>query len=178
MTTDGRSDHGRRFAVFVILFAFWIVFSGHFDALHLGLGLTCSAIVAALSYDLMLPDHLSASIFVKGGRFLAYIPWLLYQVVLANLHVVYLVLRPGKLRPQIVRFKTGLTSDLAQVTLGNSITLTPGTITMDIDDGEFWVHAVSDKAALSVIDGDMERRVGRVFLEVEDKARPIGEPDR
>ena len=178
MSPGGRSDHVRRFAVFVILFVFWIVFSGHFDALHLGLGLACSAIVAALSYDLMLPDPLSASTVVKAGRFLTYIPWLLYQVLLANVHVVYLVLRPSKIRPQIVRFKTGLTSELAQVTLGNSITLTPGTITMDIDDGEFYIHAVSDRAAMSVIEGDMERRVGHVFLEAANTARAIGKPER
>ena len=165
MTPEGRSDHVRRFGVFVLLFTFWIVFSGHFDALHLGLGLACSAIVATLSYDLILPDPLSASALTKAGRFLAYVPWLLLEVLLANLHVVYLVLRPGKIRPQIVRGKTSLKSDLAKVTLGNSITLTPGTITMDIDDDEFVGHAVSDKAAASLIEGAMERRVARVFLE-------------
>jgi multicomponent Na+:H+ antiporter subunit E len=172
MTPNGRSDHVRRFGVFVLLFAFWIVFSGHFDTLHLGLGLACSAIVATLSYDLILPDPLSASALTKTGRFLAYVPWLLFEVLLANLHVTYLVLRPGKIRPQIVRFKTGLKSDLAKVTLGNSITLTPGTITMDIDDDEFFVHAVSDNAAASLIEGAMERRVARVFLESENQAPP------
>ena len=178
MTPDGRSKHVRRFGVFVILFAFWIVFSGHFDTLHLGLGLACSALVASLSYDLMLPDALSARALTKAGRFLSYVPWLLYQVVLANLDVVYLVLRPGKIRPQIVRFKTGLKSDLAKVALGNSITLTPGTITMDISDDEFVVHAVSDKAAASLIEGAMERRVARVFLESEYQDPPLLDPER
>jgi len=172
MTPEGRSDHVRRFGVFVLLFTFWIVFSGHFDTLHLGLGLACSAIVATLSYDLILPDPMSASALTKAGRFLAYVPWLLCEVLLANFHVVYLVLRPGKIRPQIVRFKTSLKGDLAKVTLGNSITLTPGTITMDIDDDEFFVHAVSDKAAASLIEGAMERRVARVFLESENQALP------
>ncbi len=91
---------------------------------------------------------------------------------------MYLVLRPGELRPQTVRFKTGLQSDLAKVILGNSITLTPGTITMDIEGDEFYVHAVSDKAALSIIHGDMERRVGHALVEPEHRARPIGVPDR
>lgn len=178
MTSERRSNHVRRFVVFVILFAFWIVFSGHFDILHLSLGLACSAIVATLSYDLMLPDSLSASALTKGGRFLSYVPWLLYQVVLANLHVAYLVLRPGKISPQIVRFKTGLKSDLAKVALGNSITLTPGTITMDISDDEFLVHAISDKAAASLIEGAMERRVSSVFLESENQASPLPDPER
>jgi multicomponent Na+:H+ antiporter subunit E len=178
MTPHGRSNNVRRLVVFVLLFTFWIVFSGHFDALHLGLGLTCSAIVAMLSYDLILPGPLSEGTLTTARRFLTYIPWLMYEVLVANLHVVYLVLRPQKIRPQIVRFRTGLKSDLARATLGNSITLTPGTITMDISDDEFFVHAVSDKAAASVVEGAMERRVARVFLEPENQAQPLPDSER
>ena len=156
--------------VFLILFAVWLVFSGHFDVLHLTLGLACSTLVAVFSSELLLPQTPSFRTAVTTGRVLRYLPWLLYQIVLANLHVVYLVWRPGQLRPQIVRFKTGLTSDLAKVVLGNSITLTPGTITMDIDDDEFTVHAVSDAAARSLRSEEMERRVGHVFLEPDDPA--------
>ena len=166
--TDGRSANLRRVAVFVILFAFWLVFSGHFDPLHLTLGVVCSALVAALSYDLLLPSLPSSTWPLLTSRFLLYLPWLLYEIVLANLHVVYLVLRPGLIRPRVVRFTTRLKSELAQVTLGNSITLTPGTITMDIQDGEFHIHAVSEKAAASLMTGDMERRVAHAFLELGD----------
>ena len=176
--SDGRSRSLRRFAVFVMLFAFWLVFSGHFDALHISLGLICSAAVATLSYDLLLPEPLPRSAALIAWRFLLYTPWLMWEVVVANFHVLSLVLQPNLVRPQIVRFKTGLQSDLAKVTLANSITLTPGTITMDMDGDEFYVHAVSDKAALSLIEGDMEQRVGHVFLEPEHAARPIGEPER
>ena len=168
----------RRFAVLVTLFAFWLVFSGHFDALHVSLGLICSAAVATLSYDLLLPEPLPGSAALIAWRFLLYTPWLIWQVVVANFHVLYLVLQPNLLRPQIVRFKTGLQSDLAKVTLANSITLTPGTITMDMDDDEFYVHAVSDKAALSLIEGHMEQRIGHVFLEPEHATRPIRDPER
>ena len=138
--------------VFLILFAVWLVFSGHFDALHLALGLACSALVAVLSSELLLPQTPSFRTAVTTWRVLRYLPWLLYQIVLANLHVVYLVWRPGQLRPQIVQFRTGLTSDLA------------------IDDDEFTVHAVSDQAARSLRSGEMERRVGHVFLEPDDPA--------
>ena len=160
----------QRLVVFLILFAVWLVFSGHFDALHLALGLACSALVAVFSSELLLPQTPSFRTAVTTWRVLRYLPWLLYQIVLANLHVVYLVWRPGQLRPQIVQFRTGLTRDLARVVLGNSITLTPGTITMDIDDDEFTVHAVSDQAARSLRSGEMERRVGHVFLEPDDPA--------
>jgi len=155
----------QRLVVFLILFAVWLVFSGHFDALHLALGVACSAIVAVFSSDLLLPRTLSSRTAVTTWRVLRHLPWLLYQIVLANLHVVYLVWRPGQLRPQIVQFKTGLKSDLAKVVLGNAITLTPGTITMDIVDDEFTVHVVSDQAATSLRSGEMARRVGHLFLE-------------
>lgn len=154
-----------RLVVFLCLYSFWLIFSGHYDALHLSLGLICSAVVAAVSHDLLIFNIDSPNKLVKLWRFVQYVPWLLYQVVLANLHVVSLVLDPRKIRPQIVRFKTALTSDIALVTLGNSITLTPGTITMDIVDGEFVVHAVSDKVARDLLTGEMEQRIAHVFLD-------------
>jgi len=174
------SDAGPRsfkqFAVFVMLFAFWLVFSGHFDVFHVSLGLICSVTVATLSYDLVLSDTLSSRTAMIAWRFVQYTPWLLYEVVVANFHVLALVLQPGRIRPQVVRFKTALTSDLAKVTLANSITLTPGTITMDVDGDEFYVHAVSDEAAQSVKLDDMERRVAYVFFEPRDAGRPVGKP--
>lgn len=160
-------DNPRRFVVFIILFVFWLIFSGHYDAFHLSLGLICSALVATFSYDLLLPDVTSPNKLLKTWRFLCYTPWLLYQIVLANLHVVYLVIFPKKIRPRIVQFKTTLTSDLSQVSLGNSITLTPGTITMDIEEGEFYVHAISDKVANDLLTREMERRIAHVFCEPE-----------
>ena len=160
-----RSANLRYLAVFLILFTFWLVFSGHYDPLHISLGLVCAAVVTRFSYDLLLKDVPSPGSLIKGWRFLLYVPWLLCQVVMANFHVVYLVIRPSQIRPRIVRFKTSLTSDLAKVVLGNSITLTPGTLTMNIDEGEFYVHAVSDKVATDLLAGDMERRVARVFGE-------------
>ena len=77
------------------------------------------------------------------------------------------MLRPRLIRPQVVRFRPALDQELSKLLLGNSITLTPGTITMDIDDDEFHIHALSNQAATALRTGDMERRVGRVFLETE-----------
>ena len=166
----------RKLVTFLILFALWLLFSGHFDTHHLALGLLCAALVAAFSSDLLFPDTLTARTAVTTWRVVCYLPWLLYQIVLANLHVVYLVCRPGQLRPQIVRFRTGLTGDLAKVVLGNSITLTPGTITMDIEGDEFTVHAVSDQAAMDLRSGEMERRVAHAFLERDGPAPATDAP--
>ena len=166
----------RKLLTFLILFALWLLFSGHVDTQHLALGLLCAALVAVCSSDLLFPETLSARTAVTIWRVVRYLPWLLSQIVIANLHVVYLVCRPGRLRPQIVRFKTRLTGDMAKVVLGNSITLTPGTITMDIDGDEFTVHAVSDQAAMSLRSGKMQQRVAHAFLEPDGPAPATGEP--
>lgn len=159
---------------FVILFGVWLVLSGHFDAAHIGYGILCSALVATLSTDLLIPAPLSSRTLVVMGRLLLYVPWLLYEIVVANLHMVYLVCYPGRIRPQIVHFQTDLRSDLARTILGNSITLTPGTVTLDVDDDKFTVHAVSDQAARSLATGEMEHRVGYAVMETTHKVRPSG----
>ena len=153
----------KRFAVFLLLFAFWLILSGHYDLFHLSFGVVCAGLVTGLSSDLLSLGGRETGLSI--WRFVAYLPWLLYQVVLANFHVVHLILWPTRIRPQIVRFRTGLRSELARTTLGNSITLTPGTVTMDVTGDEFVVHAVSDKAAQDLLGGEMERRVAKVFRE-------------
>ena len=163
------SNNLRRLAVFVILFAFWLLLSGHYDLFHLSLGLICSLLVAFVSHDLLIEEISGSKRITKTRRFVFYVPWLIYQIVLANLHVAYLVVNPRAIDPRIVRFKTKLKSQFSMVTLGNSITLTPGTITMDIIDGEFHVHALSQKVAEDLLGGEMERRVAHVFLEDEDE---------
>ena len=162
------SNNLRRLAVFVILFAFWLLLSGHYDLFHLSLGLICSLLVAFVSHDLLIENISGLKRIRKTWRFVSYVPWLIYQIVIANLHVAYLILNPRAIDPRIVRFKTRLKSQFSMVTLGNSITLTPGTITMDIVDGEFYVHALSKKVANDLLSGEMERRVAHVFLEDED----------
>ena len=146
-----------------MLFAAWLVLSGHFDPLHLAYGVVCSALVAQHSARLFFTEAPSLRLLSAAWGAVRFLPWLLVEIVLANLHVVYLVCRPGRLRPQIVRFRTRLRGDVARVFLGNAITLTPGTITLDIDDDEFVVHAVSDVSAASLRSGEMERRIGRAL---------------
>ena len=149
--------------VFVLLLAFWLVLSGHYDLFHIASGVFCAGLVTALSSDLLSLGGRETGLSIS--RFVAYLPWLLYQVVVANLHVVYLILTPSEIHPQIVRFRTRLTSELARTTLGNSITLTPGTVTLDIEGDEFVVHALSDKVARDLLSGAMEQRVARIFSE-------------
>jgi len=154
---------------FFILLGFWTVLSGHFDLFHLSLGVFSCALVSRISGNLFFSQgKVKQAHFLQGIRFFRYLPWLLYQIVLANLHVALLVLHPKmmeKIDPHIVRFRTRLKSDLPLTTFANSITLTPGTITLLIHEGYFYVHAIDQKVAEDLLTGEMEQRVAQIYQE-------------
>ena len=99
---------------------------------------------------------------------ICYLPWLFYQIILANIEVAWVVLHPRmleKIDPHLVRFRTSLKRPISKVTFAQSITLTPGTITVNIDDDEFTVYALT-RSASEALPGEMEARIGRA-LEAE-----------
>jgi len=153
---------------FSVMFLFWILLSCIFDAFHLLLGVVCSAIVALASHDLLVRGR-RPKILLKSFKLLLYIPWEFWQIVLANLDVAYRVLHPKMpIDPRVIEFETTLRSDFALVTLANSITLTPGTITILVEPerGKFWVHAIAKQPADSLlVDQTMQRKVADVFME-------------
>jgi multicomponent Na+:H+ antiporter subunit E len=157
-------------ATFIILLGLWLVLSGHYDSFHITLGIICCALVAFLSHDLLFPVFQWGRSFAVFTRFMAYLPWLFYQIILANLHVAKMVLHPKMpINPRIVEFDSKLESNLAFTTLGNSITLTPGTITVDIREGKYFVHALTTKVADDLLSGDMENRVAAIYSEGKGK---------
>jgi len=153
----------------VIMFGLWVLLSGKFDAFHLSLGLISCAIVSYLSSDLLFSDPRPQGLLSQWARFIRYVPWLMLEIIKANLHVTYLVFHPRMMElidPRIVKFRSKLKSDLALVTFANSITLTPGTITVYVSiDGDFKVHAI-DKASGDPLPGAMEANIARAFGEV------------
>jgi multicomponent Na+:H+ antiporter subunit E len=99
-------------------------------------------------------------------RLPGYMLWLLWQVVLSNIHILKMALTPGEIKeldPSLVRIKTKLKTDFGKYALANSITLTPGTITIDIDGDEMLIHSISKHTADGVKDDTMERKVAQVF---------------
>ena len=172
---DGRFSpvKARRFnagfiLTFLVMFAMWLVFSGRFDAFHLILGVISCGIVAVLSGDLLFPIHPDRGLPFVWLRFAGYIPWLLYQIFLANLHVMYLVFHPRMrelIDPKIIEFDSKLTSDVARTTFANSITLTPGTITVHVSAaGKFSVHCIDTESG-KPLPGKMEAKIAKVFGE-------------
>jgi len=156
------------FTTFSFLFTLWLVFSGRFDAFHVTLGVISCVLVSAISGDLLFPSQTPADVARLGFRFLKYCPWLLYQIFLANLHVLYLVFHPRMrelIDPHIIEFDSRLSSNAARTLLANAITLTPGTITVSVSVlGRFSVHCI-DAASGEPLPGEMERRVAEVFDE-------------
>lgn len=152
----------------IILFTFWGLLSGQFDAFHLTLGAICSTVVGYLFHDLLFTNVRVGDMRIMAWRFIAYVPWLIHQIIMANIHVASLVLNPRMpIDPQILTFRTKLETDVSSVTLANSITLTPGTITIDIREGVFYVHALSQKVADDLNAGEMEDRVAHIFMEAD-----------
>jgi len=157
-----------RLITFLILFSLWILLSGKFDLFHLSLGIISCIIVTVISGDLLFPEPATKGLLRSWLRFLRYVPWLLYQIILANLHILYVVLHPRMMDlidPQIIKFQSKLTKELSLVTFANSITLTPGTITVYVSmDGDFHVHSIDRKSA-EPLPGEMESRIARAFGE-------------
>ena len=153
---------------FIILYIFWIILSGRFDYFHLSLGIISCAIVAYASHDLLFKETKAKNVHTQFIRFVKYLPWLIYQIILAGIYVTYLALHPRMsmlIDPHIIRFKTKLKKDPSLFTFGNSITLTPGTITVLIEEGYFYVHSINKKVAEGLLTGDMEDKVAHVFME-------------
>ncbi len=147
---------------FLICFATWIILSGRFDIFHLMLGGIASIIVARLSSTILISPRNIAHLPRQWFRFICYIPWLLYQVFLANMHVMSLAFNPRLIEviePRIIRFKSRLKKPMSLFIFANSITLTPGTITVFVSiTGEFTVHVIDEHSGLS-LPGEMEEKV-------------------
>ena len=119
-----------------------------FDPFYLVSGVVCSALVALLTHSLLFRTSPGRGAPRKAIIFVVYCFYLFFQIAVANLDVVYRALHPQMpIHPGIVKIKTNLKSDSAITALANSITLTPGTLTVDVtDDGYLYVHWINVKS--------------------------------
>lgn len=142
--------------------------SGFLDAIHLSMGVATVVGVMYINYKLKshrffdddMNDLKELRFFYAGW----YIIWLLGQVVLAGFHVVSVIVRPRMpIHTVLVTFRADLPSAHAKMILGNSITLTPGTLTMDIEGDKFTVHALDDASHEGITNDVMPRMVLKLF---------------
>lgn len=144
-----------------LLFAFWLLLSGIFEPFLIGAGLACAIAVAALARRMDVIDHEGQPLHL-GLPALAYWPWLAKEIVKSGWDVSRRVLDPRlPISPTVVRIKPSQRTVVGLATHANSITLTPGTVTMDVARGEFLVHALTAEGAEGVAGAEMDARVSR-----------------
>lgn len=146
------------------LFVFWVLLSASFEWIHLALGLICSFGVAWLNsgHSPFVPQ------FRLWFRILLYLPWLFYKIVQSSLQLTKLVLHPAlPITPQLISVETKLRHHAAVVLLGNSITLTPGTITAEVDRNKLIVHAMDTTLADDIISKQIESKIAEIFKDEE-----------
>lgn len=145
-----------------ILFITWLLWSGHYTPLLIGLGAaSCVAVLVLVRWMGILDEESVASMTIL--RSFLYIPWLFKQIFHANLKIAGRILHPRKpISPTLVRLPTSQRTELGVVIYTHSITLTPGTVTLRLDEGTALVHALIREDGQSLLDGDMDRRVARL----------------
>lgn len=144
------------------LFVFWVLMSGYFTAFLLSAGFGSALVVAWFARRMYALDHEGHPAHLSLGA-VTYWPWLLKEIWNAGFGVARIILDPKlPISPTLVRFKPSQESTVGLVTHANSITLTPGTITVQAGRDEFLVHALTRAGAEGCVDSEMDRRVRRL----------------
>ena len=171
-----------KLAMFVVLFGFWMVLSGRTETKFIVYGLITALVTTWVTYPLLLVPNKDGSkrYFVFGvsiPKFIMYFFWLMWQLVLANIDVLLATTAQElDIDPKVVRFYFRADNPMASVVLANSITLTPGTVTINVtDDGLYEIHALTRGAAAGVLDGSMQKKVADLYGEKFDFAVVEGE---
>jgi multicomponent Na+:H+ antiporter subunit E len=159
---DERESWGlmkRALILFAHLMVVWLLFSGHYTATLITYGALSCAFVVALVWHLGILDHEALPTHL-GIRPFLYIPWLLKEVVVSNLSVARVILDPKlPIHPRMLSIKTSQKTEIGRVIYANSITLTPGTVTLDVRGDKMLVHALTKDSAEGLLSGEMDRRV-------------------
>jgi len=141
------------------MFGLWLLLSGYFEPLLLGLGLASTALVVWIAHRMDVIDHEGHPIGLTP-RILLYWPWLIWEIVKSNIDVMRRILDPAlPISPTVFRVTSSQKTELGTVIYANSITLTPGTVTIDLEDNDLIVHAFTEDGAVALETGEMDRRV-------------------
>ncbi|MEQ8506537.1 MAG: Na+/H+ antiporter subunit E [Rhodospirillales bacterium] len=140
------------------LAALWWLLSGFTLPLILAFGALSVALVVFIAMRMDVVDHEGHPIHATW-RWITYMPWLGKEIVMANIDVVKAILSPkGRVHTTVIRTKATQKTELGHVIYANSITLTPGTVTLAVEDGVMTVHALTRGAVDGLKTGEMDRR--------------------
>ena len=168
----GLANIGALAGLAVILSLAWLAWSGYFKPLLLILGAVSVALTLYLAVRTNFFEHTSG-LLAMSRRLPGYWLWLLMQIVRSSFDVAKIVLSPSlPVSPSIVRLKCPREEVLPQAILGNSITLSPGTITIDIDEQEVLVHCLSEAGAVDVESGELLQRIRELEAAREAETAP------
>ena len=144
----------------LILATLWVVLSGYFTPLLLFLGGMSVALSLWIAYRIRVIEKDSTSRIFRYGSFILYLGWLLKEIVVANIAVAKIILHPRlPIQPTMIRLPLSQRSSGARVLYANSITLTPGTVSTDLDVSHVTVHALTRAGSHALARGEMDARV-------------------
>ncbi|MEL7543841.1 MAG: Na+/H+ antiporter subunit E [Pseudomonadota bacterium] len=152
----------RALSLGIVLFGFWLLLSGHYTPFLIGMGAASAALCVWMAQRMGLIDVEGHPVQLALGA-VTFFPWLLVEIFKSSFSVAVLVLRgPSAIAPNLIKVRAGQSSQVGINVYGNAITLTPGTITVDVDGDEFTVHALTHETAADLESGTMDRRVQRM----------------
>lgn len=160
--SDQLSSGYRKLVLLVALAAAWLLWSGLFKPLLLGLGVVSCALTFLLVRRMGYFDNdLFALRF--SFRLFGYWAWLGREIIRSSIDVARIIIDPRlPISPQVLEIKATTQHPVDQVILGNSITLTPGTLALDLHRGVIKVHTLTEAGARDLISGEMDRRVNEL----------------
>jgi multicomponent Na+:H+ antiporter subunit E len=143
----------------IALFALWLVLTASYDLIYVVMGAVTATIIVWIN-----PKVTPSTRKFYWLSAIGYMPWLFGRVVKSGFHVSTLILHPAlPIKPELLHHKTNLRRDGELVVLGNSITLTPGTITVEVAPGKLVVHAIDAPSQEDLLRGVLDDKVGRLF---------------
>lgn len=143
----------------LVLYVFWLLLSGYFTAFLMTVGAASAVAVVLLARRMDIADHEGHPVHL-GLRVFTYWPWLIVEIIKSAWDVSKIILNPRlPVSPVLIRVKTSQKTEVGVVVYANSITLTPGTISVDVGHGEILVHALTREGAAGLQSGEMDRRV-------------------
>ncbi len=149
-------------ALSVMLSAFWLINSGHYTSLLLFFMVVSVLFVAVLCHRMDVVDGESQPLELTFTIPMYWL-WLIKEVTVANIAVARCVWKGAdSISPSVIKVKANQKTDLGIVIYANSITLTPGTVSIDLEDNEITVHALTRETAKDLLTGEMDRRVCKV----------------
>jgi multicomponent Na+:H+ antiporter subunit E len=154
------SQRNHLLKVFILIFIFWFLLSGMTNLLMIMLGLFSSFFVVWIINKMDLVDREVSFHNFNISKLIMYFFWLLREIIVSNLKVCLYIITPNKkINPEIIKIKSRQNSEFANVLYANSITLTPGTVTIDVDKNNFTVHTLDTQFKESLEKNIMDEKI-------------------